>query len=1580
MGQFTLGLDLGTNSIGWAVVENENGHGKILDSGVRIFPEGITKDTIGKGDKEKSKNATRRDSRQSRKQFYRKRLRKIKLLEVLIEQGMCPLEMKELKKWKNWNSDEKSAGRVFPSSEEFVAWIKLNPYQLRAKALSEALSLKELGRIFYHLIQRRGFFSSRKGGDDPKTLFEKGKPEENILPINETLKYAKDSTLGSYLNSISHKDNTPYKTMRDENGKEIRVRGRYTTRDMYLEEFEKIWQVQSGFLDLDERVIEVKKTREIRGNLSNKRNSNKIENLQKKYGKENFIIGNKSDKNITKVITFSKKTLKEFLAGKVEEVETETGEKLLKVKSQESTLFWQRPLKSHKGLLAPCRFESSKKPCPLSHPEFEEFRSYQFVNNIKYGTNPKLTDEEREKIIALINKNDKNFDFVKIPKELKLTYEKFNYDNKQKVPGNYTIKHLSTLFDKKTWQKHSDEIWHCFYFYDDDDKLFEKLRNSFSYKGDFNKIKKIKLKDGYSSVSLKAIRNITPFLKLGYTYDKAVILGGVRNAFGEEWEKFSASHELIIKDVINILKENNAMGEAIEKIKDYLGSPVDFYGFSKGDARFSRLYHHSQEIEQSDGLAKKLPEVENLRNPIVQSALYEMRRLVNMLMKKYQKEFGDGFHFNQIKVEMGRDLKNNKEGRQKASLRIKDNTEKNNEARERLQEYGLQPSRLNIQKFIAWKEIEEKNGSVQCPYTGKTVSISELLGRNGSIQVEHINPYSISLDDGFANKTICDATFNNLKGEKTPYQFYKDNSSKELWGVSSWGEVRERAFKLLPYNKAKRFTNKKDLEKSTFIERQLNDTRYIAKKSVELLSTICKDVRVMPGQLTAELRHLWGLNNILQPTKNINSLMESISTNKPVENVYAVVDENSITQSIHLKDAKRPTTDESEMILPTTVKKEKDGYELSSKYSLKTKDDKFTSKYMSIDFKSLDIEDGRYWVKLVISENIKLIPKFIPKPQTDENSIVFRGKVEREIFKNETTGNIKNTENNGVFWAKFTVLDKKLIDSKESKERPKTKSQKQIALFGNVHKGRFKCYVYTCSTDLPDGKYWIILDLDYPNVTFEKAVNTIPKTAPDEICITATVDNGGVLTVDADRSFQRCVDEVPGRYFATLKIESKNIESKNIECFPVENNKPVIEDGEKLVEGSIWIDKHTGELQFDPKKNRTDNRHHAIDAITIALTEQSYLQKLSTYNANRKSLQRGTIVSTEKFPEPWDGFNKDVQKAVNKILVSYKKNNKILTKSKRGDAVRGKLHDATYYGKKKYCKENQYTTRININKLKYVKSSGTPCINDVVDAGVKKVIEKYIEEKLDETKKVIFKEIKSREANINSVKNKNKEEKYINDLKKKIKNDVENIIEKGLFFLENSGKRYRRLKKEDKNFERTPVPIKKVKIIKSIASAKKLKELNNRETQVQYVDPQNNHHVMIYKDQNGELKEEVVQFWTAVNRQKAGESIYQVPEGGTKVTTLETNDMFILGLTDEQFKENQDNHIFLSEYLYRVQKLGGNEKYREFCFRHHLDSRSDQEAKKDYIFIKNFKDGKTGWKTYSPIKVYISELGEIKKV
>ena len=192
-----LGLDLGTNSIGWALIEdNQN---KILGLGTRIFPMGV--ENLGDGEGEISKNASRTGARGIRRQFFRRRLRKQILLKALSENKMCPLEASDFQEWKR--------NKRFPI-EKLTTWFALNPYELRQKALIEKLSLEEIGRIFYHLIQRRGFLSnSRKGGSDDGTIF-KGNPKEGKIGITETQKNIEDKTLGAYLFEIYPKENQPF--------------------------------------------------------------------------------------------------------------------------------------------------------------------------------------------------------------------------------------------------------------------------------------------------------------------------------------------------------------------------------------------------------------------------------------------------------------------------------------------------------------------------------------------------------------------------------------------------------------------------------------------------------------------------------------------------------------------------------------------------------------------------------------------------------------------------------------------------------------------------------------------------------------------------------------------------------------------------------------------------------------------------------------------------------------------------------------------------------------------------------------------------------------------------------------------------------------------------------------------------------------------------------------------------------------------------------------------------------------------------------------------------------------------------
>ncbi len=766
-----LGLDLGTNSIGWALIDDVQN--KILGIGSRIFPMGV--ENLGDGDGEISKNASRTGARSVRRQFFRRKLRKKILLKALAENKMCPMVTQDFEDWKKT--------KEFPS-EKLANWFVLNPYELRQKALNEKLSLEEIGRIFYHLIQRRGFLSnSRKGGSDDGAIF-KGNPKEGKIGITETQENIKDKTLGSYLFEIYPRENQPF-----QNGLE-RIRNRYTTRRMYVDEFELIWNKQAQF------------------------HSNLNEDLKTIFG----------------------------------------GRKLDGYK-EDGILFYQRPLRSQKHLVGNCSFEPTKTKSPISAISFEQFRVWQWVNTVEYN-GKKISQDEKEKIVEFLYANEKP-EFKKIRKAIgKESAEfKFNYKDDDKILGTHTISNLSNkkYFGKKWFEfteKEQEDIWHVLYFFDSKSNLKEYAIKNWNFTEEqAESIAKFNVKDGYSSLSRKAISNILPFLKLGFTYDVGVVLGGIKNVFGSDWEKLSdEKRNFFFDNVYEIVRSKNK-GGFVDIIKDILRNDYNI-----SDNKLKKLYHHSATIDFAE-LLEKLPigkeadkEIQAIRNPIVITALFELRKLVNELIDENGK-------INEIKVEMARDLKISKSQRNKIRREQKRLEKENDRVKARLLEEEQRITHDNILLYKLWEECKRT-----CPYTGKPISITQLF--SGEVQIEHIHPWSRSLNDSFSNKTLCYADENRKKGDKTPFEFYGSDEA-------NWSAIKERALKLFSdtkeypnaYQKFKRFVQQKFDD--DFSSRQLNDTRYISKEAKNYLSKICKNIIVSPGQATSNLRQKWGMNNIL---------------------------------------------------------------------------------------------------------------------------------------------------------------------------------------------------------------------------------------------------------------------------------------------------------------------------------------------------------------------------------------------------------------------------------------------------------------------------------------------------------------------------------------------------------------------------------------------------------------------------------------------------------------------------------------------------------------------------------------------
>ena len=204
--KYRLGLDLGTNSIGWAAISldaNGNPCG-VLDMGVRIFPD-------GRKSTDKTSNAvSRRLARGQRRRRDRYLERRSKLMDALVEYGLMP-----------------------PDKGERKALERRDPYELRARVLDEPLSRFELGRALFHLNQRRGFKSNRKAATDDEN--EAKKTRADISLLRQSIEEGGARTLGEFL------------AQRHSEREMVRARpdmGLYPDRAMYEAEFDTIRESQ----------------------------------------------------------------------------------------------------------------------------------------------------------------------------------------------------------------------------------------------------------------------------------------------------------------------------------------------------------------------------------------------------------------------------------------------------------------------------------------------------------------------------------------------------------------------------------------------------------------------------------------------------------------------------------------------------------------------------------------------------------------------------------------------------------------------------------------------------------------------------------------------------------------------------------------------------------------------------------------------------------------------------------------------------------------------------------------------------------------------------------------------------------------------------------------------------------------------------------------------------------------------------------------------------------------------------------------------------------------------------------------
>jgi CRISPR-associated endonuclease Csn1 len=748
--KYVLGLDLGSASLGWAMIalDDADKPTSLLHAGVRIFEPGVegTSADIQEG-KDQSKAVDRRTARLHRRQLRRRAARQRELFHTLQATGLLPVgesgaKAGALERQALLNELDQSLVLKFSPSTDNAAdatlFAQMPLYLLRKRALDHALEPFELGRILFHLIQRRGFKSNRKETKkSPKENEDQGAVKAEIHSLEQEMRAADVRTLGEYLAGLD-----PHTQ---------KVRRRWTARWMFEKEFKEIWVKQAP--------------------------------------------------HHPSILTPELHDRVAYL------------------------LFFQRPIAAQKHLIGECELECGdathppQRRAPWASMAAQRFRILQKVNDLKVihpdsDIATPLSPEDRMKLYHLLDtEGTQTFKAIRkhlgISKECFFNFEKSdqNKDGEKTLLGNRTQHSMLKVFGR-FWYEFTEGK---------QNQIIENWRNS----------------ESDEILMQEAVQH------LGLTPEEAQLLVN---------EKAASDYCALSLKAINQLMPLMLEGASFKTAE------TTIYG-----DRFSGLTVHETVPE----MRKILP---TLRNPAVERAMTELRKVVNALVREYGKP-------HEIRIELARELKKPRGERLKETDKIrKREKERADIVKKILTECGnSNPSRADIEKGLLHREC----GGI-CPYTKKVINFSSLYN-DSEFDIEHIIPRSRFPDNSFQNKTLCHQSMNQLKGGRTPYEMYKgtpEEYEKLLDRVRSW-PIKNRG-------KLDRFRVgepgvKEDNTLEGFSERQLNDTRYTSVAAAKLLATLYggrerinpdgskeQAVYATSGSITAALRSTWGLEEILR--------------------------------------------------------------------------------------------------------------------------------------------------------------------------------------------------------------------------------------------------------------------------------------------------------------------------------------------------------------------------------------------------------------------------------------------------------------------------------------------------------------------------------------------------------------------------------------------------------------------------------------------------------------------------------------------------------------------------------------------
>jgi len=845
-----LGIDTGTNSLGWAIVEKQADEYHLLDKGVNIFQEGVK---MEKGI-ESSKAAERTAHKAARVRNYRIKLRKIRLLRILSDAHLCPpLSKAELSEWR--------LKKKYPKNELFMHWQSTDdesektPYAYRHKCLHESLDFTSmtdryiLGRSFYHMIQRRGFLSNRKdqSGDDT------GKVKESISNLTQEMHDAGYEYLGDYFYSLYNKGE--------------KIRNHYTARnEHYLTEFKAICEKQDLDKNLGPEVV-----RQIEKAIFDQR---PLKSQKGQVGKCVF------EKNKTKCPT-SHPMYEEFrMLSFINNIKIQT--------PNDDVL---RPLSAEeRSLIMPLFFRKSKKQF-----DFEDIAK-KLAPKKHYGFYKKSSDAEMPYLFNY--PMDTSVSGCPVTAALK---DIFGQNWIDALCETYTVAEGKSRLDV------INDIWHALFFYTDDTKLAEFGKNRLQLNDEeAKKFCEISLPSDYASLSLKAICKILPYLRRGLIYSHAVFLGNLCEVMPQyEWnieEMRNAAIDNIIYEMNQIDSKDARTFEVC--IKEYLKKQ-----YHVSDEKLKKLYHPSMmemypRVQRTNNFGVYQlgsPRIDSVRNPMAMRAMFRLRKLVNRLLDE-----GKIDQDTEIHIEFAREL-NDANKRNAIAAFTKENQNKNDEARKKIKnlfkaETGkdIEPTDVDVLKYVLWEE----QGHI-CLYTGKQIEISDFIGPDPKFDIEHTIPRSVGGDSTRMNLTLCDSRFNR-ETKKTKLPTELPNHDDIMARINDWREkyesldgqirrqkkmskgattkdqkdaiIRKRHLLELQrdYWRGKYLRFTMESVPDGFSRRQGTDISVISKYARLYLKSLFKHVYTVKGIATSDFRKIWGIQKTYSKKERVNHVHHCI--------------------------------------------------------------------------------------------------------------------------------------------------------------------------------------------------------------------------------------------------------------------------------------------------------------------------------------------------------------------------------------------------------------------------------------------------------------------------------------------------------------------------------------------------------------------------------------------------------------------------------------------------------------------------------------------------------------------------------